>query len=71
MQDGQIYTFDHVIGTMPLGWLKQNKDAFEPALPSALSTSIEAIGYGCLEKVGAASFTFCEESPLTNSTGVH
>jgi hypothetical protein len=37
--------------TAPLGWLKINKDAFDPPLPDRLNQAIENIGYGCLEKV--------------------
>ncbi|KXJ91121.1 hypothetical protein Micbo1qcDRAFT_188991 [Microdochium bolleyi] len=46
------FEFDEVVCTAPLGWLKKNKDdVFSPPLPSALSQSIDHIGYGCLEKV--------------------
>jgi hypothetical protein len=37
--------------TTPLGWLKKNKHAFEPPLPSRFSGAIDSIGYGSLEKV--------------------
>lgn len=48
----QTLEFDEVICTTPLGWLKRNKDsAFEPPLPHSLSSAIDKIGYGCLEKV--------------------
>src|SRR4051794_31309342 len=30
---GHSHTFDEVIVTCPLGWLKRNKSAFTPALP--------------------------------------
>jgi hypothetical protein len=46
-------TFDEVVMTAPLGWLKKNLDAFEPALPSRLQEGIQAIGYGHLDKVGS------------------
>lgn len=49
--DGQTLEFDEVVVTAPLGWLKQNLDAFDPPLPSRLSQAIGHIGYGCLEKV--------------------
>lgn len=45
-------TFDEVVVTAPLGWLKRNMDAFEPKLPERLTEGIQAIGYGNLDKVG-------------------
>ncbi|KAL4906182.1 hypothetical protein BDW74DRAFT_190231 [Aspergillus multicolor] len=48
---GENYTFDEVVVTCPLGWLKRNKAAFTPELPPRLSTAIDAISYGRLEKV--------------------
>ncbi|KAF4961985.1 hypothetical protein FSARC_9915 [Fusarium sarcochroum] len=50
-QSGQPLEFDEVVVTAPLGWLKRNLDAFEPALPARMTMAIDAIGYGCLEKV--------------------
>ena len=47
----QDETFDEVVMTAPLGWLKTNLDAFEPALPQRLQEGIGAIGYGHLDKV--------------------
>ncbi|KAH7068103.1 hypothetical protein BKA63DRAFT_106292 [Paraphoma chrysanthemicola] len=44
-------TFDEVIVTAPLGWLKRNMKAFEPEVPVRLKQGIEAIGYGHLDKV--------------------
>ncbi|KAL2269170.1 hypothetical protein VTJ83DRAFT_4016 [Remersonia thermophila] len=49
--DGQVFEFDEVVVTCPLGWLKQNQQAFSPPLPDRLSKAIQAIGYGNLEKV--------------------
>ncbi|KAJ9130405.1 FAD/NAD(P)-binding domain-containing protein [Coniochaeta hoffmannii] len=49
--DGQTFDFDEVVVTAPLGWLKQNLDAFNPPLPDRLTRGIQSIGYGCLEKV--------------------
>lgn len=48
---GTREVFDEVIVTTPLGWLKRNKGAFLPRLPPRLSSAIDSIGYGCLEKV--------------------
>ncbi|KAL6922097.1 hypothetical protein ACHAPO_002855 [Fusarium lateritium] len=50
-QSGQTLEFDEIVMTAPLGWLKRNLDAFEPALPARMTKAIGAIGYGCLEKV--------------------
>ncbi|KKZ68371.1 hypothetical protein EMCG_05957 [[Emmonsia] crescens] len=47
---GTQYTFDELVTTFPLGWLKLNKSAFQPALPPRLSKAIDAISYGQLEK---------------------
>ena len=43
--------FDEVIVTCPLGWLKRNTSSFSPALPARITTAIEHISYGRLEKV--------------------
>lgn len=48
---GKKYTFDEVVTTSPLGWLKQNKNAFSPPLPKRLAEAIDNISYGQLEKV--------------------
>ncbi|AEO63570.1 0176f138-e96f-4f30-9119-699075e154a7 [Thermothielavioides terrestris] len=49
--DGQIFEFDEVVVTCPLGWLKQNLQAFFPPLPDRLCKAIQNVGYGNLEKV--------------------
>ncbi|KAM3524349.1 hypothetical protein MY4038_007777 [Beauveria bassiana] len=52
LRSGNSCEFDEVVVTTPLGWLKKNKTkAFDPPLPRSLSTAIDAISYGCLEKV--------------------
>lgn len=51
LEGGQVLSFDQVVVTAPLGWLKQNLAAFEPSLPGRLTQAINSIGYGCLEKV--------------------
>ncbi|KAF6230167.1 hypothetical protein HO133_004506 [Letharia lupina] len=59
--------FDEVIVTCPLGWLKRNVTSFSPTLPSRITTAIEHISYGRLEKV---YFTFPTAFWLSsNSTG--
>ncbi len=51
ISDGKELEFDQVVVTTPLGWLQKNKaTAFEPSLPAELSSAIDAISYGCLEK---------------------
>jgi hypothetical protein len=49
----EAFEFDEIVVTAPLGWLKQNQEAFTPSLPPRFSSAIESIGYGCLEKVTA------------------
>jgi Flavin containing amine oxidoreductase len=51
IRDGEDQSFDEVVVTTPLGWLKSNKNAFEPRIDDELSTSIDAISIGHLEKV--------------------
>jgi hypothetical protein len=48
---GDSLRFDEIVVTAPLGWLKQNQEAFIPSLPPRFSSAIDSIGYGCLEKV--------------------
>lgn len=44
--------FDAVVVTLPLGALQRQKQAlFQPSIPADLATSIDAIGYGNLDKV--------------------
>ncbi|KAI9674530.1 MAG: hypothetical protein M1817_001868 [Caeruleum heppii] len=49
--DGESHSFDEVVLTTPLGWLKRNRDAFHPPLPLRLSQAIDNISVGNLEKV--------------------
>lgn len=48
---GEQHSFDEVVITCPLGWLKRNTEAFTPALPPRLIESITNSSYGRLEKV--------------------
>ncbi|KAL3489269.1 FAD/NAD(P)-binding domain-containing protein [Aspergillus germanicus] len=48
---GESQSFDEVVVTCPLGWLKRNKSAFTPELPPRLSRAIHSISYGRLEKI--------------------
>ena len=49
--EGSRGTFDDVIVTAPLGWLKRNPHVFVPPLAPRLGTAIRSLGYGNLEKV--------------------
>lgn len=62
LQDGTEHEFDEVVVTTPLGWLQKNKHAFNPPLPAALTTAIDAISYGCLEKVSRPTYQRMEYS---------
>lgn len=45
-------TYNEVIVTAPLGWLKRNeKKVFSPHLPAEVSDAIHALGYGNLDRV--------------------
>ncbi|KAF2729383.1 amine oxidase [Polyplosphaeria fusca] len=59
--------FDEVVMTTPLGWLKQNLDAFVPPLPKRLTQAINSIGYGHLDKVYITFPTAFWDSPTTTS----
>jgi hypothetical protein len=52
-EDGKTLIYDDVVMTAPLGWLKLNKATFVPPLPPHFAQAIDAISYGCLEKVCA------------------
>lgn len=55
-EKGENLFFDEVLMTTPLGWLKQHKDeAFVPSLPPRISSAIDAISVGILEKVHTPS----------------
>jgi hypothetical protein len=67
-ESGEVFSFDEVIMTTPLGWLKRNKALFDPPLPPRMLEGIDAISVGHLEKVTLPSpFRY---HPLTNS-GLH
>lgn len=48
---GSQHSFDEVVVTCPLGWLKRNTTAFTPPLPTRLLEAITSISYGRLEKI--------------------
>ena len=54
-EDGLTQSFDEVVLTTPLGWLKRNKAAFCPGLPPRLSEAIDNVSVGYLEKVGEST----------------
>lgn len=54
-EDGLTQSFDEVVLTTPLGWLKRNKTTFSPSLPPRLSEAIDNVSVGYLEKVGRAT----------------
>jgi hypothetical protein len=50
-ESGDKTTFDEVVMTAPLGWLKRHHQAFVPQIPNRLKQAVESIGYGHLDKV--------------------
>jgi hypothetical protein len=54
LEGKESLSFDEVVITAPLGWLKRNKHAFVPALPNRLRQAIDSIGYGNLDKVSSS-----------------
>lgn len=68
---GERYSFDEVVVTCPLGWLKQNTEAFSPSLPSRLLEAIHSISYGRLEKVYVTFPRAFWHSSSTNTNSQH
>lgn len=68
---GERYCFDEVVVTCPLGWLKQNTEAFSPALPGRLLQAIHSISYGRLEKVYVTFPRAFWHTPSTNTNIQH
>ncbi|KAH7355104.1 hypothetical protein BKA65DRAFT_497666 [Rhexocercosporidium sp. MPI-PUGE-AT-0058] len=50
-EKGETLSFDEVVMTTPLGWLKRNKNIFQPSLPERLLAGIDGVSVGHLEKV--------------------
>jgi len=50
-EKGESLSFDEVLMTTPLGFLKRNKQMFKPSLPPRLLAGIDAVSVGHLEKV--------------------
>lgn len=71
--------FDEVVVTCPLGWLKRNRDVFEPKLPERMGKAIEELGYGNLDKVKFAlwlkkmlsNIWNRSTSPFPRPSGIH
>lgn len=56
-QGNEVFEFDHVVLTVPLGWLKKNHlNAFDPPLPPRMTKAVTSLGYGCLEKVSGPDY---------------
>jgi hypothetical protein len=69
--NGSQAQFDDVVVTCPLGWLKRNKSAFNPGLPLRISSAIDKISYGRLEKVYITfPSPFWHAKPTSNNQGV-
>lgn len=67
---GEAFKFDEIVVTAPLGWLKQNQEAFTPSLPPRFSSAIESIGYGCLEKVYMHTHDILANKELSSSDNI-
>jgi Flavin containing amine oxidoreductase len=52
---GESFSFDEVLMTTPLGFLKRNKEIFKPSLPPRILAGIDAVSVGHLEKVSLMS----------------
>ncbi|RYP07515.1 hypothetical protein DL764_002444 [Monosporascus ibericus] len=50
-QAGETLSFDEVVMTTPLGWLKHHPEVFTPPLPTRLASAINNISLSQLEKV--------------------
>ncbi|KAJ6473594.1 hypothetical protein C8R47DRAFT_987277 [Mycena vitilis] len=49
--DGSLLSFDYVVLSTPLGWLKRHISAFSPELPPRITSAITNLGLSQLEKV--------------------
>ncbi|CAN9351971.1 unnamed protein product [Alternaria alternata] len=62
--------FEDVVVTAPLGWLKRNENVFSPPLTPEISTAIQSIGYGNLEKIFIKfPKPFWDDPDFGNNTG--
>ncbi|KAK7018599.1 amino-oxidase domain-containing protein [Favolaschia claudopus] len=51
LADGSSLSFDHVVLSTPLGWLKRHLSAFSPPLPPRIASAVTNLGLSQLEKV--------------------
>lgn len=49
--DGESFTADYVLVTLPLAILRQNSVVFSPPLPDSKLRAIQNLGVGVMEKV--------------------
>ncbi|KAK0710668.1 hypothetical protein B0H67DRAFT_583178 [Lasiosphaeris hirsuta] len=65
---GEDMSFDEVVMTTPLGWLKRHQDVFSPPLPQRLAVAINNISLSQLEKVFITfPRVFWNEDPAVNN----
>jgi hypothetical protein len=69
--DGHRQTFDGVVMTTPLGWLKRNTECFIPSLDRRLLDAIDSISVGHLEKVSADLQVSARSVKPTPRLGLH
>lgn len=50
-EDGEVFNADHIVCTIPLGVLKEQRVTFDPAIPAWKSTAMQRLGFGVLNKV--------------------
>lgn len=67
---GDNLTFDEVLMTTPLGYLKRNTSMFQPELPERLLAGIDGVSVGHLEKVDFSPKCFQQEL-MTNNPGLY
>ena len=51
VRDGSWMEFDHVVCSVPLGYLKAHPELFQPPLAPRIQAAIRNLGYGNLDKV--------------------
>jgi len=51
MADGETYSADYVLVTLPLAVLRQNSIVYSPPLPASKLQAIQKLGVGVMEKV--------------------
>jgi len=49
--DGETYTADYVLVTLPLAILQKNTVIFSPPLPTSKLQAVQNLGVGVMEKV--------------------